>query len=113
MRYQPLEKLSIENATIVRNDKLLVSDYRSTVRSNATNVAWAFNDRVQLFGGLSYESLFDTDVTQFLRGTAPLTDTITDQIIDRVWQGGVDLRPVRRLRVNFAGNYVRSTGLGK
>lgn len=113
VRYQPLEKLSIENATTIRNDKLLVSAYRSNVRGNATNISWAFTDRVQLFGGLSYESLFDTDVTQFLRGTAPLTDTITDRMIDRVWQGGVDLRPVRRLRVNFAGNYVRSTGLGQ
>lgn len=113
VHYQPREKLSIDNSTTIRNDKLLVSAYRSNVRGNATNIAWAFTDRVQVFAGFSYANLFDTDVTEFLRGTAPLTDTITDQIVDRVWSGGFDIKPVKRLRIAFAGNYVRTTGLGQ
>lgn len=113
VRYQPREKLTIENVTVVRNDKLLVSAYRSNVRSNGTNVSWAFSDRVQAFGGFSYDSLFATDFTSFIRGTAPLTDTISEQTVNRVWQGGFEVSPVRRLKIAFAGNYVRSTGLGQ
>lgn len=113
VRYQPREKLSIENVTTIRNDKLLISAYESRVRSNATNLSWAFNDRVQAFGGFSYDSLFASDFTSFVRGVAPLTDTITEQTVNRVWQGGFEVKPVRRLKVAFAGNYVRSTGLGQ
>lgn len=112
IRYRPLEKLAIENVTAIRNSKLLVSAFKSNVRSNATNVSYSFNDRIQAFGGFSYDSLYATDSTTFLRGTAPLTDTITDQTVDRVWEGGIEIKPINRLRINFAGNYVRTTGLG-
>jgi hypothetical protein len=29
-----------------------------------------------------------------------------------VWDSGVELKPLKRLAINFTGNYVRSTGLG-
>ena len=112
VRYRPIEKLTIENNTLVRDSKLLISAYKNNVRSNSSNVSWQFNDRVQAFGGFSYDSLYTTDITSFLRGTAPLTDTITDQTVNRVWEGGLEMKPVNRLKINFAGNYVRSTGLG-
>ncbi len=112
VRIQPREKLAIENATVIQNDKLLISAYHSRVRSNATNISWTFNDRFQVFTGFSYDSLFATDFTTFLRGTPPLTDTITDQTVNRIWQGGMEIKPVPRLHLNFTGNYLRSSGLG-
>ena len=112
VRIQPRDKLTIENTTAIRNDKLLVSAYHSRVRSNATNISWTFNDRLQAFGGFSYDSLFATDFTSFLRGTAPLTDTITDQTVNRVWDLGIEAKPAPRLKIAFTGNYLRSTGLG-
>ena len=50
----------------------------------------------------------------FLRGPAPITNVaLRDQTVDRVWQAGVKVSPVKRLVINFTGNYVRSTGSGE
>jgi hypothetical protein len=63
VRYKPKDNLTIENTTAIRNDKLLVSDYNSRIRSNATNISWMFNDRLQAFGGFSYDSLYASTFT--------------------------------------------------
>ena len=113
VRVRPTEKLYIEDTAIVRNRKLIDTDYHSTVRSNATTVTYEFNDRYSGFAGFSYDSFFASDFVSFLRGPVPFTDlALRDQTVDRVWQAGVKLSPVRRLEINFTGNYVRATGLG-
>jgi hypothetical protein len=114
VRIRPTEKFYIEDTAVVRNRKLLDTDYRSTVRSNAVTLTYEFSPKIAGFGGFSYDSFFASDFVSFLRGTVPFTNlTIRDQTVDRVWQGGVRLNPVKRLGVTFSGNYVRSTGLGE
>ncbi|MEP7355279.1 MAG: hypothetical protein ABI824_18765 [Acidobacteriota bacterium] len=109
-----LDKFFLEQTVIVRNSKLIDTDYRSTVRSSATTANYEFNDRASVFAGFSYDSLFASDFTSFLRGTAPFTNlAIRDQTVDRVWQGGLRLQPVRSLELSFSGNYVRTTGVGE
>jgi hypothetical protein len=93
---------------------LIDTDYYSNVRSNAFTATYEFNDHASGFAGFSYDSLFSSDVVSFLRGPAPFTNlAIRDQNVDRVWQVGVRLSPVRRLDINFSGNYVRATGVGE
>ncbi len=114
VRFRPTDKLYIEDTAIVRNRKLIDTDYRSTIRSNAATVTYEFNERLSAFAGFSYDSFFASDFVNFLRGAAPFTNvSLRDQTVDRVWQGGVRLSPVRRLGINFTGNYVRATGLGE
>ena len=50
---------------------------------------------------------------EFIRGTPPPEATWRDQTINRVWQAGIDLRPVDRVAVRLSGNYVRTTGAGE
>jgi hypothetical protein len=114
VRIRPTEKFYIEDSAVARNRKLLDTDYRSTVRSNAVTATYEFNSRISGFAGFSYDSFFATGVTSFLRGMAPFTNlALRDQTVDRVWQSGIRLNPVPRLGVTFSGNYVRSTGLGE
>jgi hypothetical protein len=114
VRFRPLDKLYVEDTAIVRNRKLVDTDYRSTIRSNAATINYEFNERLTVFAGFSYDSYFTSDFVNFLRGPAPFTDvSLRDQTVDRVWQGGVKVSPVRRLTIDFTGNYVRATGLGE
>lgn len=113
VRVQPLEKLTIDNALVIRDMKLLAADYRSSVRGNSSTITWEWNPRFYLYGGFSYESFFASDFTTFLRGPAPLTNTIRDQTVSRIWQGGIKLKPLHSLVVEFAGNYIRANGLGE
>jgi hypothetical protein len=114
VRLRPTEKFYIEDSAIVRNRKLLDTDYRSTVRSNAFSANYEFNPKYSVFAGFSYDSLFASDFVSFLRGTAPFTNlALRDQTVNRVWQGGLKLEPLRRLGISITGNYVRSTGLGE
>ena len=113
VRVRPKDKLYLENTLVIRDRKLLSADYVSTMRANSTSVNYEFNAKASVFAGFAYDSFFASDYTTFLRGAAPLTNTIRDQTVNRVWQGGVRLNPVKRLGVDFAGNYVRSTGSGE
>jgi hypothetical protein len=112
-RYQPLRNLSIENNFVIRNRKLVAADFRNNIRSNATSVSWAWNDRFSIFGGFSYDSFLATASVDFLRGTAPLNTTWRDQTVNRIWQGGLFAQPVSRLGLSFSGNFIRSTGAGE
>ena len=50
----------------------------------------------------------------FLRGPAPFTNlALRDQTVNRIWQAGLKLEPMRRLGINITGNYVRTTGMGE
>jgi hypothetical protein len=114
VRVRPTDKFYIEDSAIVRNRKLLDTAYRSTVRSNAVTLTYEFNPKFSVFGGFSYDSFFASDFVNFLRGPVPFTDlALRDQTVNRVWQGGLKVEPMRRLGISITGNYVRSTGMGE
>jgi hypothetical protein len=113
VRFRPTDKFYVEDSAIVRNRKLIDTDYRSTMRNNSVTATYEFKERISGYAGFSYDSFFASDFVTFIRGTAPLTNALRDQTVDRVWQGGVKISPVKRLVINFTGNYVRSTGLGE
>lgn len=113
VRYQPIARLSIEDNFVIRNRKLVDSDFRNSVRANGVTVSWAWNDRLSTFAGFSYDSFLATASVNFLRGTVPLNTTWRDQTVNRVWQAGISAQPLPRLGISFSGNYVRSTGAGE
>ena len=114
VRFRPTEKFYLEDSGVVRNQTLLLTDYHSTVRSNAVTANYDFNPRLSGFAGFSYDSIFASGRVNFLRGPAPITNlTLRDQTVDRVWQAGIKASPTKRLGLSFTGNYVRSTGLGE
>ena len=114
VRVRPTEKFYLEDSAIVRNRKLLDTDYHSTVRSNAFTANYEFNQKFTVFAGFSYDSLFASDFVSFLRGTAPITNlALRDQTVNRVWQGGLKAEPFHRMGINITGNYVRTTGMGE
>ena len=43
VRFRPTEKFYLEDSGVVRNQKLLLTDYHSTVRSNAATANYDFN----------------------------------------------------------------------
>jgi len=113
VRFRPTDKFYLEDSGVVRNRTLLQTDYHSTVRSNAISANYEVNERLTVFAGFSYDSLFASGLVNFLRGTAPFTNlALRDQTVDRVWQGGIQTKPVKGLGISFTGNFVRSTGLG-
>jgi hypothetical protein len=112
-RYEPFPRLSIEESFIIRNSKLVDTDFRNNVRSNAFTVSWSWTDKLSTFAGFSYDSFLATASVTFLRGTPPINTTWRDQTINRVWQAGLTARPLPRLGFSFAGNFVRSTGVGE
>ena len=114
VRFRPFEKFYVEDSGVARNQDLIETDFHSTARSNAVSANYEFNDRLTVFTGFSYDSLFASGLVSFIRGTAPLTNlTLRDQTVDRVWQAGLKVNPTKRLGINFTGNYVRSTGMGE
>ena len=112
-RFQPTAKFSIEDNLVVRNREFTDQDFRSNVRMNAITATYALNDRLSVFGGLSYDSFFAEGSVTFVRGPAPLTNIMQEQTIDRVWQAGLALKPTRRFGINFTGNFVRTTGASR
>ncbi len=113
VRYRPFDKVYIEDSLIVRNRTLLTTDYHSNVRANSGTINYDIHPKASLYAGFSYDSMYMTDFVSFLRGTAPLTDTIVDQEVDRVWTGGLRLENIKRFGFNFSGNFVRTTGLAQ
>jgi hypothetical protein len=112
-RYRAGEKVTIENSAILRTGKYTTTAFRNSLRSDATTVSYAFNDRLSMFGGFTYDSFLATASVTFLRGTAPLSAIWRDQTINRIWQGGVDAQASKRFRIRLSGNYVRTTGVGE
>jgi hypothetical protein len=113
VRYRPTVKFYLEDTAIVRNRKLIDTDFHSTIRSNAATATYEFDERFSVFAGFSYDSFFASDFVSFLRGPAPFTNlALRDQTVDRVWLGGIQAKPVKRVGISFTGNFVRSTGSG-
>ncbi len=112
-RVKPSDRVSIENNLSLRNADFTATDYRNTMRSNATNISYTLNDKLALVGGFTYDSFLATASVTFIRGVAPLQAVWRDQTINRVWQAGIDARPVPNLSLQLSGNYVRTTGVGE
>jgi hypothetical protein len=112
-RYQPFSKLSLEDSFTIRNSRLVDASFQNRVRANAFTVSWSWNDKLSTFAGFSYDSFLATASVTFLRGTPPINTTWRDQTVNRVWQAGFSTRPMRHLGFDFAGNFVRSTGVGE
>ena len=114
VKFRPLEKFSVDSAVVIRERKLVATDYRSTIRSTATTATYAIGERFSLFTGFSYDTFFASNFVNFLRGPAPIAGVVLrDQTVDRVWQAGVNASPLPRLGFSFAGNYLRTTGIGE
>ena len=113
VQIHPFAKFSIDNELNVRNSKLLDTAYHNNLHANALTLSYALNDRFSIFGGFSYESFFAEGDIVYVRGVAPLNDFLRDQEINRVWQGGVEAKPTRRLALRLSGNFDRSTGIGQ
>lgn len=111
-RVQLKPKLSFEDEMNLSNSKFLDTNYHSNVHSNAATLSYSLSERFSIFGGFSYLSYFAQGNIVYPRGTPPLNDFLRDQEIDRVWQGGVEAKPTKRLGLRLSGNYDRSTGLG-
>jgi hypothetical protein len=114
VRFKPTEKFYLDEAIVVRNRRLVATDYRSTIRTSAVTATYEFNERLSTFAGFSYDSFFASDFVNFLRGPAPFTGVVLrDQTVDRVWQAGINAKALPRLGFSFAGNYLRVTGMGE
>jgi hypothetical protein len=113
VKYHPFAKFSIDDELNVSTSKLLDTNYRNSLRANALTFYYALNDRFSIFTGFSYQSFFAEGDIVYARGPAPLHDFLTDQEINRVWQGGVEAKPTKRLAIRFSGNFDRSTGEGR
>jgi len=112
-RYRVNDRVSIENSAILRTGKYAATDFRNSIRSDATTVTYTFNERLATFAGFGYDSFLATASVTFLRGPAPLSAVWRDQTINRVWQVGIDARPTKRLILRLSGNYDRTTGVGE
>ena len=111
-RLQPTDKLSLEDELNISNGKLIDTNFQNNVHSNAATLSYSFSDRFSIFGGFSYESYYAQGDIQYQRGTLPLTNFLQDQEADRVWQGGVEAKPIKQIGLRLSGNYDRTTGLG-
>jgi hypothetical protein len=111
-RIHPTDRISIENETNISNDKLLTTNYQSNLRSNAVTISYSMGERLSVFAGFSYESYYAQGNIIYARGTAPLTDFLRDQEVNRVWSGGIEAKPTKRSGFRFSGNFDRSTGVG-
>lgn len=112
-RIRPMEKFWIENTFTTQDSKLDTIDFHTRVRANSTTATYEISDKVSGFVGFSYDSFWTQSVVNFLQGLSPLAQvSLTDQNVDRLWQGGINAGPVKNVSVSFAGNYVRVNGLG-
>jgi hypothetical protein len=107
------DKLSLDNELYIVSQRLLATNFHGRVRSNSTMLTYKMNQNYSLFAGFSYNSVFATGDIQYLRGTEPLSGSIRDQDINRVWQAGFEANPVKHFGIRFTGNFDRATGVGE
>ena len=112
MRFQPIEKFSIEDEVGFANNKLLDANFQNNIRSNSLTASYALGPRFSVFAGFSYESDYAQGNIQYARGTTPIADFLRDQEVNRVWSGGIDAKPTKRLDLRLSGNFDRSSGVG-
>jgi len=112
-RFEPVQNVTIENNLRLRNAAYTTTSFKNTIRSNTTTVRYSPSDQLALYGTFTYDSFLATAAITFLRGTPPLTATWRDQTINRIWQAGIEARPVSSLSFNISGSYDRTTGAGE
>jgi hypothetical protein len=112
VQYHPLEKLSVEDEVNIGNNKLLTTNYRNDIRSNAITLSYSMGERFSVFGSFSYDSYYAQGNIDYARGTAPITDFLRDQELNRVWSGGIEGKPTKRTGLRLSGNFDRSSGVG-
>ncbi|HEV2492211.1 MAG TPA: hypothetical protein VG204_03970 [Terriglobia bacterium] len=112
-RVKPTDKVSLEDEMNIVNNKLIDTQFQNNVRSNAATLSYSFSEQFSIFGGFSYDSFFAEGNILYIRGTPPLANFLRDQEVNRVWQGGVEAKPVKRFGLRLTGNFDRSTGLGQ
>jgi hypothetical protein len=112
-RFELLPNLSIEDTLRVVTSDLIDANYENRIRSNSVLISYALDERFSAFGGMTYDSYYAQGDIVYARGAAPLTSTIRDQEIHRVWQAGIDVRPVRYFGFRVSANYDRLTGAGE
>ncbi|HTC64278.1 MAG TPA: MtrB/PioB family outer membrane beta-barrel protein [Candidatus Saccharimonadales bacterium] len=112
VRVHPLEKLTVEDEVSIVNNKLLVTNFQNNIRSNAITVSYSLRERFSVFGGFSYDSYLAQGNILYARGTPPLSDSLRDQELNRVWSGGIEAKPAKRIGLRLTGNFDRSSGVG-
>jgi hypothetical protein len=112
LRLHPLAKLTVEDEVSIVNNKLLVTNFQNNIRSNAITVSYSLGERFSVFGGFSYDSYLALGNILYPRGTPPLADSLRDQELDRVWSGGIEAKPAKRIGLRLTGNFDRSSGVG-
>jgi hypothetical protein len=113
VQFHPIAKFSIDDELNVSNGKLVDTDYRNVVRENSVTASYALNERFSVFAGFTYENFFSQGQIIYVRGTPPLNNFLRDQEINRVWQGGVQVKPVKRFEARLTGNFDSSSGVGQ
>ena len=113
VRYHPLSNLTVEDAVTIGNEKLLTTNFENNIRSNGITVSYSMGDRFSIFGSFAYDSYYAQGNVDYARGTAPITDFLRDQELNRVWSGGIEGKPTKRSGLRLSGNFDRSTGVGQ
>jgi hypothetical protein len=111
-RYHPIDKLTVEDEVSVANNKLLTTNFVNNSRANAITISYSMGERLSVFGNFSYDSYYAQGNVDYARGTAPITDLLRDQEINRVWSGGIEGKPTKRTGLRLSGNFDRSSGVG-
>jgi len=112
-RFHPIEKVALEDDLNIVSNKLIDTNFKNNIRSNSLTLSYSFDNRFSIFGGFSYDSYYAQGDIVYARGRPPLNDFLQDQELNRVWQGGVEAKPVRRFGLRLSGNFDRSTGRGQ
>jgi hypothetical protein len=116
--YRITDKLSLQNELYLVSQKLLAVDFHGKSQANTTMLTYAVSPKYSMFGGFSYDNELATGVIAWQRGvptpqTIETGDKLRDQALNRIWQGGFEAQPVNHFGIRFAGNYMRTTGLGE
>jgi hypothetical protein len=112
LRFHPIPKLSIEDELSIANNKLLTTKFQNNLRADALTISYSLGERFSVFGGFSYESYYAQGNILYIRGTPPLSNFLRNQELNRVWSGGIDGRPTKRLGLRLSGNFDHSSGTG-
>ena len=106
------DRLALDDEVNIVNQKLLDTNFHGKIRQNSTVLTFALNDRYSVFAGFTYDDEFVSGDIVYVRGTTPLVNSLRDQALNRVWQAGLEAKPLRYLGFRFSGNFDRTTGLG-
>ena len=108
----PTSALSIDATASQTDAEQRDANFLSHTRSGAVTLSYALDQRLSLSGGFDYQSFVGTGSVTFARGTAPIANLpMHDREVDRVWQFGASLQPVKAFGATVTGNYDRTTGL--